>query len=283
MIDSQMVSTLGGALHVRVIGSGPPVLLLHGFPDSSLGYLELCEALAAEGYRALAPDLLGYGLSDKPAGLEPYRATAVVADLAALIRSVAGGQPVAVVGHDWGGTLAYCLASEHPELVSKLVILNAPHPTSYRRALTRSLQLLRAWYILLFQLRGLAEWLVTRAVFFRWMLRQLVTQRGAAFEARSEAGRRELLRPGVARAALSYYRAALRWPVRCPKRIEAPTLILWGEADPSLDARLLDDMPLHTTELVVLRAPAAGHFVHWDEPEWTRQNLVDFLGKSRVP
>jgi pimeloyl-ACP methyl ester carboxylesterase len=96
-------------------------------------------------------------------------------------------------------------------------------------------------------------------------------------EARIEAGRRELLRPGAARAGLSYYRAAVRWPIQCPKRITAPTLILWGEADPTLDVHLLDDMPAHTTELVVHRLPGAGHFVHWDEPERVLHELVTFL------
>jgi pimeloyl-ACP methyl ester carboxylesterase len=276
MIDSQMVSTPGGMLHVRVIGTGRPVLLLHGFPDTSLGFRELCEGLAAQGFRAIAPDLRGFGLSDKPEGLEPYRSAAAVADLAALVRWT-GEEPVAVVGHDWGGALSYCLASEHPELVRKLVVINAPHPASYRRALTRSLQIIRGWYILLFQLRGLAEWLVTRRAVFRWMLRKLVARKDALPEARVEAARRELLRPGAARAGLSYYRAAVRWQIRCPQRITAPTLILWGEADPTLDVHLLDDMPAHTAELVVRRLPDAGHFVHWDEPERVLHELVTFL------
>lgn len=276
MIESQMVSTPGGLLHVRVIGTGKPVLLLHGFPDSSLGFRELCEALAAYGYRAIAPDLLGFGLSDKPAGLAPYRASAVVADLEALVRW-SGNEPVAVVGHDWGGALAYCFASAHPELVRKLVIINAPHPQSYRRALLRSLQFFRAWYILVFQLRGLAEWLVTRRLVFRWMLRQLVARKDALPEARVEAARRELLRPGAARAALSYYRAGLRWPVLRLPPISAPTLILWGEADPSLDAHLLDDMAEHAPALTIRRLPGTGHFVHWDEPERVLSELVSFL------
>jgi pimeloyl-ACP methyl ester carboxylesterase len=276
MIDSQMVSTPGGMLHVRVIGTGRPVLLLHGFPDTSLGFRELCEGLAAHGFRAIAPDLRGFGLSDKPAGLEPYRSSAAVADLAALARWT-GEQKVAVVGHDWGGALSYCFASEHPELVRKLVIINAPHPNSYLRALTRSLQIFRGWYILVFQLRGIAEWLVTRRLIFRWILRQLVAKKPQLSEARIEAGRRELLRPGAARAGLSYYRAAVRWPIRCARRIEAPTLILWGEADPTLDVHLLDDMAAHTTELTVHRVPSAGHFVHWDEPERVLGELVTFL------
>jgi pimeloyl-ACP methyl ester carboxylesterase len=277
MIDSQMVSTPGGMLHVRVIGSGKPLLLLHGFPDSSLGFRELAEALAARGYRAIAPDLRGYGLSDKPEGLEPYRSSAALADLAALVRW-AGDGPVAVVGHDWGGTLSYCLASEHPELVSKLVVINAAHPASYARALTRSLQLLRSWYILFFQLRGVAEWLMTRHWAFRWMMRRLVAKKELLTEARIDAAWRELLRPGAMRAALSYYRAAFRWPIRCPQPITAPTLILWGDKDPALDPRLLDDLPSRITSVTVHHVAEAGHFVQWDEPELVVRELVAFLG-----
>jgi len=276
MIDSQMVSTPGGMLHVRVIGTGKPVLLLHGFPDSSLGFRELCEALSAQGFRAIAPDLRGYGLSDKPPGLEPYRYTAIVSDLAALVRATSD-EKVAVLGHDWGGTLAYCLASEHPELVSRLVVLNGAHPESYARALTRSVQLFRSWYIFFFQLRGIAEWLVTRRWVFRFMLRRLVAQQERLTDAQIEASRRELLRPGAVRSALSYYRAAFRWQVRCPRRIEAPTLVLWGDRDPALDPRLLDDLPERIAQLEVQHVEDAGHFVHWDAPERVLSELVRFL------
>jgi epoxide hydrolase 4 len=276
MIDSQMVSTPGGTLHVRVIGTGKSVLLLHGFPDTSLGFVDLCEALAARGYRAIAPDLRGYGLSDKPEGLESYRASALLADLVALIRW-AGAEKVAVVGHDWGGTLAYCLASEHPELVSHLVVLNAAHPESYARALTRSPQLFRSWYIFFFQLRGLAEWVVTRPAIFRWLLRSLVARKVRLPLSRVEAARRELLRPGAARGALSYYRAALRWPLRCPRKIEVPTLVLWGDRDPALDSRLLDDLSERVAQLAVRHVEGAGHFVHWDEPDRVAGELCAFL------
>jgi len=276
MIDSEMVTTPSGTLHIRVIGSGPPVLLLHGFPDSSLRFLELCEALAARGFRAIAPDLRGYGLSHKPEGLESYRSSAAVEDLVALARW-SGDEKVAVLGHDWGGTLAYVFASEHPELVSKLVVLNAAHPESYARALKRSLQLLRSWYILFFQLRGIAEWLVTRRWVFRWMLRKLVMRKALLTDARVEAARRELLRPGAIRAALSYYRAAVRWPIKCPRKIEAPTLILWGDADPALDPRLLEDLPKHIGQVAVHHIEGAGHFVQWDEPERVVSEVVTFL------
>jgi pimeloyl-ACP methyl ester carboxylesterase len=278
MIDSQMVATPGGTLHVRVIGTGPSVVLLHGFPDTSLGFRELCEELAARGYRAIAPDLLGYGLSDKPEPLEAYRSSAMLEDIAALVRWT-GEERVIVVGHDWGGTLAYCFAERYPELTSKLVVLNAAHPDSYARALTRSLQILRSWYLLFFQLRGIAEWVVTRRWVFHWLLRKLVAKKEQLPPAKIEASRRELLRPGSARSALSYYRAAFRWPIKCPGKINVPALILWGDKDPALDERCLDDLPQRLEQVRVARFAEAGHFVHWDEPERVTSELVSFFSK----
>jgi pimeloyl-ACP methyl ester carboxylesterase len=220
--------------------------------------------------------LKGYGLSDKPEGLEPYRVSALLGDLSALVRWI-GEPPVAVLGHDWGGTLAFCLASEHPELVSRLVVLNAAHPASYARALRGTLQLLRSWYVLLFQLRGVAEWLVTRRSVFRWLLRKLVANRALVTEARVDAVRRELLRPGAVRAALNYYRAAFRWPIRCSRVISAPTLVLWGMKDPALDIRLLRDLHEHVTSVTIDQVEDAGHFVQWDAPERVVQAVAGFL------
>jgi pimeloyl-ACP methyl ester carboxylesterase len=276
MIDSQIVDTPSGKLHVRVIGVGRPVLLLHGFPDSSLGFRTLCEALARAGFRAIAPDMRGYGLSDKPQDVASYRSAALLEDIAALVRWT--GEPsVDLVGHDWGGTFAYCFAAQYPEQVRRLVIMNAPHPDSYAAGLKRGFQLLRSWYLLLFQLRGLAEWLVTRPACFRWLLRRLTAQPALLSDGQIEAARRELCRPGVPRAAMAYYRAALRWPIRCRGPITAPTLVLWGERDPALDVRLLADLPRHVAELSIQRFEHAGHFVHWDEPDRVLAELVRFL------
>ncbi len=131
--------------------------------------------------------------------------------------------------------------------------------------------------MLVFQLRGVAEWLVTRRWFFRWMLRKLVAKPALLTEGRLDAQRRELLRPGVARAALSYYRAAFRWPVRLATRILVPTLVIWGERDPALDVRLLEHLDEHVDQLTVQRIEGAGHFVHWDEPERVASELARFL------
>jgi len=126
-------------------------------------------------------------------------------------------------------------------------------------------------------LRGIAEWAVTRRWVFRWMLRKLVAHKERLTDSLIEASRRELLRPGAVRAALSYYRAAFRWPIKCPRTIEAPTLILWGDRDPALDPRLLDDLPARIEQVEVHHVEDAGHFVHWDDPERVLSELVSFL------
>ncbi len=276
MMVSEFIQTERCRLHVRVVGSGRPVLLLHGFPDSSLGFSELGEALARSGFRAISADLRGYGLSDKPVGLEYYRAAELVEDVAALARST-GERQIALVGHDWGGTLAFCVAAKYPELLRKVVVLNAAHPASYARALRTSFQLVRSWYLVFFQLRGVAEWVITRRWCFSWLLRRLVARPDRLSRARIAASWRELVRPGVARAALSYYRAAVRWPIQVAGRIRAPTLVIWGDRDPALDIRLLDDLAEHVDQLTVQRIQGAGHFVHWDAPEAVAEHLARFL------
>jgi pimeloyl-ACP methyl ester carboxylesterase len=130
---------------------------------------------------------------------------------------------------------------------------------------------------LFFQLRGIAEWVVTRHAVFRWMLRRLVAHRELLTEGRILTAWRELLRPGAVRAALSYYRAAFRWPIKCPRKIEAPTLILWGDRDPALDVRLLDDLPDRIAQVAVHHVEGAGHFVQWDEPQRVVDELTTFL------
>jgi pimeloyl-ACP methyl ester carboxylesterase len=278
MIESEWVAAASGKLHVRVIGSGPPVVLLHGFPDSSLGFRDLCERLAAAGFRAIAPDLKGYGLSDKPDGLEAYRVDAVLDDLRALARWAAD-EPITLIGHDWGGTFAYCFAERHPELVRRLVILNAAHPESFARALKRSFQWLRSIYILLFQIKGFAEWLITRRWVFRWMMRQLTARPRELASGEIEMARREFLRPGVAQSALNYYRAAMRWRVRCTNPITPPTLVVWGDRDVALDKALLADLQERILTVEVERLPRGGHFVHWDEPQAVSEHIVRFLLK----
>jgi epoxide hydrolase 4 len=267
-------------LHVAECGSGPKVLLLHGFPAYWADWQEPMQALAAAGFRAIAPDLPGYGRSDRLANVLDYRLPLLAADIAGLIRDL-GDSQVHVVGHDWGGALAYCLASEHPQLVDRLVVINAPHPAQFGRALRRFDQLRRSWYAFMFQLPWFPEWLVCRRAPMSFALRGLAVRVGA-FSDRDVDRYLEAMRlPGVARAALSYYRAAFRAPERARWLVTQRTLVLWGDQDLSLSARvLLPGLARYVPDVRVERFADAGHWLHHDLPEIANRYLIEFLSGS---
>ena len=146
----------GVRLHHVSAGRGPLVLLLHGFPDFWYGWRRQLPALAAAGFRAVAPDLRGYNLSERPARVADYRIERLADDVAALVRAL-GADRAHVVGHDWGGLIAWQLAMRHPQVVDRLAILNAPHPARFRRLLLDPRQGLRSWYVAFFQLPWLPE------------------------------------------------------------------------------------------------------------------------------
>jgi len=269
-------------LHVAELGSGPPVLLLHGFPAYWQDWQGVMEALAAAGFRAIAPDMPGYGQSGRPAQVLDYRLPLLAADIAGLIRAL-GLSKVPVVGHDWGGPVGYCLASEFPELVERLVVINAPHPSQFRSALKHFDQLHRSWYAFMFQLPGFPEWLVCRRPPMAFALQGMAVRVGAFSEADVDRYLAAMRLPGVARAALSYYRAAFRSPERSPWLIPQPTLVLWGEQDLSLSGRvLLPELARHVPDVRVERFANAGHWLHHDLPEVVNRHLIDFLS-ARAP
>ena len=267
-------------LHVAELGVGEPVLLLHGFPSYWADWQPQMTALAARGFRAIAPDLPGYGESDQLPSLLDYRSTLLASDLAGLIRAL-GLAKLHVVGHDWGGTLAYCLASEHPELVSKLTILNAGHPELFRLALRHFEQIRRSWYMFLFQLPWLPEWLLKRRVAMTLALRGMEARRGAFSDADLEQHVKAMRVAGVAHAAVSYYRAAFRAPVRAKRSVTQSTLVLWGDQDQALSSRLLlTDLATYVPLLRVEHFADAGHWLHRDLPEAVNQHLLEFLSPA---
>jgi epoxide hydrolase 4 len=155
-VTHRMVDLGALRLHVAEAGEGPLVILLHGFPEFWYSWRHQISALAEAGYRVVAPDLRGYNLSDKPSGLSAYRGEELIGDVAGLI-SAYGERRATVVGHDWGGLVAWITAIARPDLVERLVICNAPHPARLQAALRSPEQILRSSYILFFQLPVLPE------------------------------------------------------------------------------------------------------------------------------
>lgn len=275
-------------LHVACAGSGPPVLLLHGFPEHWRCWQHQIEPLARAGFSVFAPDLRGYNLSDRPLTRDAYHLRHLVADVAALVRAT--GHPRAhIVGHDWGGVIAWAFAGAHPELLDKLVILNAPHMEIYLRKVWRPPQLFRSWYVLFFQIPGLPEWLLSaggcRAI--REMFRQTTYRDRALSAADIDACIDALSQPGALTAALNYYRANIRsrsgLRLARSARVAAETLVIWGEQDRALDVGLLDGLARIAPRARVYRIPDAGHWVQNEAPEEVNLALVGFLtGESPV-
>ena len=278
---------LGGAtLHWIEAGSGPLVVLLHGFPDSPHGWRHQLPALADAGYRAVAPWLRGYGPSSRPPRVDDYRLEPLAADVAALVAALGAKRATAVVGHDWGGAIAWRLAATRPDLVERLVVVNSPHPASFRRALRSPRQMARSSYMLFFQLPWLPERLLARRGLapVRVAVAREVRRAGAFGRAEWEPQREALAAPGALRSAINYYRAAARQLLRGRtdagvggEVVAVPTLVLWGERDSFLLPELAERQRAHAPDVVVRRFPDAGHWVHWDEPEGVNAALVGWL------
>jgi epoxide hydrolase 4 len=275
-------------LHYLEAGSGPPVLLLHGFPDFSRGWRHQMPVLAGAGYRVIAPDLRGYNRSGRPRSVSSYSMLHLAADVIRLMEQ-ATPAGAAIVGHDWGGVIAWHVAARAPQLCRGLCTINAPHPDVYRRELLRNpRQLLRSWYVLLNQLPLLPEFALSARNFA--LLRRVLgtAENGSRIASRQELRRYEeaFAEPSALTAALNYYRAAARdlftGRLSGPLRVASPTLIIWGEQDRYLDRRLLHGLEAHAPLLTIERVGNAGHFVHWQRPELVNQLLLEWLRRTEL-
>jgi len=265
--------------HLVEAGRGPLVVLLHGFPECWYSWRHQIPRLA-EHFHVVAPDMRGYNETSKPR--DGYDVASLVEDVLALARAL-GHERFGLVGHDWGGVVAWAAAARHPERVTRLAIVNAPHPTLFVRALRSSpAQMLRSWYVLLFQIPGLAEWLfrrdggsfVDRVIRGNMVRPELVTDDDLAVY------RAAILRPRALESALAYYRRAFRDAVRDRAAVRnvtvrVPTRVVWGERDRALGVELLDGLDRYVPELVVQRFPNASHWLQQDEPELVTDALLE--------
>src|SRR6266702_8646033 len=270
-------------LHYVEAGDGPLIVLLHGFPEFWYGWRLQIKPLAAAGFRVVAPDMRCYNLSSKPDGVAAYDTDHLTADIAGLIHE-RGAESALLVGHDWGGSVAWATAMSHPEVVDRLAILNAAHPRKLSEGLHHPGQLRKSWYFFFFALPGLPESVVhaNNWHFFRHFLDDA---KPAYTSQEIERYIEAWSQPGAATGMINYYRSSLRTP---PKKaeaaiqpIKAPTMVIWGQGDRFLGEDLAapdrDDVPnLDRVE----RLPDASHWVHHDEAERVNQLLVDFFASA---
>jgi pimeloyl-ACP methyl ester carboxylesterase len=267
-------------LHYVTVGSGQPVLLLHGFPDFWYGWRHQIGPLAAAGYRVVAPDQRGYHRSDKPRPVHSYRINALAGDVLRLADEVAPGQLLALVGHDWGAAVAWWIALHHPERLTRLVIINVPHPEVLLANLRRNpAQMRRSWYVAFFQLPWLPEWLLGRKGF--WGLERVVraSSHASAFSDTDIARYREAwASPGALTSMLNWYRALIRYPPRPQhSRVTVPTLILWGAHDVALGRELAEPSCDLCDDGCLVFFEQASHWPHDEEPARVNSLLLRFL------
>lgn len=283
----EMVRTRGLTFEVAQHGVGDRLaLLLHGFPECAYSYRFQIPLLTRLGYRVWAPNLRGYGRSDKPHGRRAYAIDELERDVTDLI-DASGAKSVLLVGHDWGGAMAWSYGMYGPRPLEGLVILNSPHPACFRRELRSPAQLRRSWYMFFNQLPWLPEVLL-RANDYGFLDRGL---RGWAvhkerFTPEDLAVYRDNIRqPGALTAMLNYYRA-MPWSIsllqtRGQKKVKAPTLMIWGEQDRALGRELTHGTESFVDDFTLHFVADASHWVQQDAPETVNALLESWLWRSR--
>lgn len=261
----------GVGIYYEVTGSGRPVILLHGFPDSGRLWRHQVTALAERGLQVIVPDLRGYGRSDKPAAVEAYALPALAGDVLAVLADV-GAERAHVVGHDWGAALAWGLASLAPDRVDHLAVLSVGHPATFRRTFA---QQEKSWYMLLFQFAGIAEhWLSDNdwANFRAW------AQHPDCDAVIKDLEASESLTP-----ALNWYRANVppeSWtaaPLALPP-VQAPTMGVWSSGDIALTERQMTDSAENVAgPWRYERVDGPGHWMQLEAPDTLNGLLLDFL------
>jgi pimeloyl-ACP methyl ester carboxylesterase len=254
--------------------AGAPVVLLHGFPDTTEMWRPQIAALVGAGYRAIAPDLRGRGRSEKPPRVEDYALSLITQDVAALLDAL-GVERAHVVGHDWGAAVAWRFAATLPQRVDHLVAISVGYPGAGGAPTLEELQ--KAWYQLFFQFEGVAEEVMQRD---DWSLFRRLFQGGGDIERYIA----DLSQPGALTAGLNWYRANLppRRFMRAPRPlppIQAPTMGIYSTGD----LYLTEDRMVHSAEHVAgpwryERFEGASHWVPIQEPERLNQLLLEFLG-----
>ena len=272
------------SLHLVAAGpaDGPAVILLHGFPEFWYGWRRQIGPLAAAGLRVLAPDQRGYNLSDKPEGVGAYGLDTLAADVISLADTI-GREKVSLVGHDWGGIVAWWTALRHPERIDRVAILNAPLPAVMRPYARRHpTQVLRSWYVLFFQLPWLPEAMMRARDL---TILQEVTVRsgrpGIFGEEDLQRYREAWSRPGALTAMVNWYRA-LRQPRKAPAgaRISLPVLLIWGMRDAFLEPGLAEASLALCYDGRIVRFVTASHWVQHEEAEAVNAALIEFLRRG---
>lgn len=292
------VSVNGTKLHTVSTGKGPLVLFLHGFPEFWYAWKDVLPAVGKAGFEAVAIDMRGYNTSDKPKDLSAYRLPELISDIRGVIQTLGRGRKAILVAHDWGGAVAWAFAGAHPELLEKLVIINAPHPTVFARELaTNPKQQAASAYMTFFQSPGAEETLLKDNCAALVMSILGARKRKPAFTAEEkDAYIKAWTQPGALTGGLNYYRANKVAPpvpgnqpvsigasfgTTGPVNISVPTLVIWGMLDTALLPGNIDGLDKYVKHLTIRRIPDGSHWVIHERTSDITDMITAFaLGKT---
>ena len=281
-LEHSTIETNGIRLHIVQAGpkSGVPVVLLHGFPEFHYGWRKQIPALVEAGCRVIVPDQRGYNLSDKPKGVNNYSVDILVEDIIGLIDAL-GYEKVNLVGHDWGGIVAWALAIKYPERLHKLSIMNVPHPAVMKRFLQRDLeQMRRSWYAAFFQLPWIPEFILSTNRWQRFAHSLQNTSKAGSFTDEDLIKYKEAWsQPDAMTSMLNWYRSAVRSSRSSSGdvRIKIPTLMFWGMKDFALTHRMARPSMDYVDEGNLILVPEATHWVQHDAADEVNHYLIDFI------
>lgn len=282
-IAIRRVEANGLTFEVAEAGSGDHLALcLHGFPELHFSWRHQIPLLAAMGYRVWAPNQRGYGATSRPEGVEPYAMDHLAADAAALF-DASGARRLTLIGHDWGGAVAWHFAIHRPRPVERLVVMNLPHPKCFAAALQNWPQRRRSWYMAAFQVPVLPERMLAQhdAAAVRLAFRGAARDKSRFPDPVLDVYAAAALRPGALTAMLNWYRAAARHRDRMRLvnggRVDIPTLIVWGEEDSALGLETLDGTERYVADLTIRRLPGVSHWVQQEAPEKVNAILSEWL------
>lgn len=279
----EYLKTNGIQLHYVTEGNGPLMLLLHGFPEFWYSWRHQIQAFSRD-YKVVALDLRGYNNSDKPKEVSAYALPELIKDVEGVIRAL-GYDRCVLVGHDWGGLIAWAFAYAHPQLLDRLIVLNLPHPAKFVEGLRTPQQMLRSWYIALFQLPELPEFLlrINDYAAIRAVFKNQAVNPDAFTEEDLDAFAAAAAQPSALTSMLNYYRNIFKpegplsqtWGV-----LQVPTLMIWGEDDAALGKELTYGTEDLVSDLEIRYIPQCSHWVQQEQPNLVNQYMQAFLQRA---
>ncbi|ALF51628.1 epoxide hydrolase [Nostoc piscinale CENA21] len=277
--EHKYITTNGLKLHYVTQGTGPLMLMLHGFPEFWYSWRHQIPEFA-ENFQVVALDLRGYNDSEKPKAQSAYIMDEFIKDVAGVIKGL-GHEKCVLVGHDWGGAIAWCFADAHPEMLDKLIILNLPHPAKFSQGLSTPQQLLRSWYMFLFQLPMIPEFLLQAFDYqpIAQTIQGTAVNKNAFTESDLAAYKNAAAKSGALTAMLNYYRNVFSHflPSKNWEIINVPTLMIWGENDTALGKELTYGTDAYVSNLQIQYIPNCGHWVQQEQPQLVNRYIRDFL------